>query len=293
MGWKIQKLETGTLTREIAMKYREMPPVPNDRPLSESRLAFLGDMFKAGHLRRAEFASVFVKQANATYRVDGKHTSELFASMNGEFPKGFPCIQEIAVADTMEDAAQLYSTYNAKESSRTQSDINAAFAGADDELRHVCRDTINFAVTSMSYAMWEGSYSTHDSRERARLSIDNKPFVRWLARMTEGSKEYRFMRRGSVGAAMYRTFNKSQKAATEFWTEVRDATNPEPKNASRVLAKYLLTTMISSQRATGTGIKTDTLHGMYVRCIHAWNAWRAGESTTLKYFPDKPTPGVR
>jgi hypothetical protein len=31
----------------------------------------------------------------------------------------------------------------------------------------------------------------------------------------------------------------------------------------------------------------------YVKCLHAWNAWRRGEETSMPYYPDKPAPAIR
>jgi hypothetical protein len=31
---------------------------------------------------------------------------------------------------------------------------------------------------------------------------------------------------------------------------------------------------------------------MYVKCLHAWNAWRRGEATSLQYYAKAPLPDV-
>jgi hypothetical protein len=297
MSWNEESIKVVKLTPALCKEFASMQTAPNDRPFSDKRRQFLEEQVRLGKFRTASFASVLCEETGVTYRVNGKHSSTLFAGMNGEFPNDIRCIVERYTAKTLRDVADLFSTFDPQESARKQGDINAAFAGSDPELRDLPRKIINLAVTGISYANWEGNYHGHDSRERAMLSIDNASFVQWLYLVVDNSrKEFKFLRRGSVVAAMFKSFSRSHRAASDFWEEVREASNPDTKSPSRVLNRYLLTTVVGSQRKSSKGadsVDNDTLHAMYVRCLHAWNAYRTSTTTTLKYYPDKPTPAVK
>lgn len=293
MSWKLESCKVVNHTPNLASTFATMPGVPNDRPIRPGIIEYIGTQIAEGKFREAEYASVYCKETDTTYRVNGKHTSTVFSTLNGSFPRAGKAIVKEYSADFLRDCAELYSTFDYSKGSRNQSDINAAFAATRKDLADLPRALVNLAVTGMAYAQWEGTYHQRTHNERAALAIENAPFVLWLDRIFDGwKKDSRFMRRGSVAAAMFLTFNRNQKAASTFWTEVRDGSNSDSKNASRVLQRYLLTTVIQSQRAN-TGMQNDTMHGMFVRSLHAWNAWRINESTALRYYADAPTPAVK
>ncbi len=60
----------------------------------------------------------------------------------------------------------------------------------------------------------------------------------------------------------------------------------------RKLARYLLTVGVHVGGGTHK-IKTASQREVYVKCIHAWNAWRKEESTDMKYYVDKEIPAIR
>jgi hypothetical protein len=91
---------------------------------------------------------------------------------------------------------------------------------------------------------------------------------------------------------MFATWQKAKQAATDFWTSVRDETGPSPTTPDRRLARYLLT--VGLDRGKGAlGVRKAQPREFYVKCLHAWNAWRKQETTNLNYYADKPVPVVR
>jgi hypothetical protein len=91
---------------------------------------------------------------------------------------------------------------------------------------------------------------------------------------------------------MMGTWLKNRAKAAEFWAAVRDETGASPSLPDRKLARYLLTVGVD----TGGGarrVKTASSREVHVKCIHAWNAWRAGETTNLNYYPDAKTPSFK
>jgi hypothetical protein len=99
------------------------------------------------------------------------------------------------------------------------------------------------------------------------------------------------MFRGPVFGAMYGCYLRSRKDATEFWKAVRDETGEKPDCPDRKLARWLLSSFVN----VGLGSRIPearraSQREFYVRSIHAWNAWRKGERTDLKYFPKATVP---
>jgi hypothetical protein len=106
------------------------------------------------------------------------------------------------------------------------------------------------------------------------------------------SPESRHLRRGAIVAAMIQSFKKSRSDAEIFWEEVRDGENLKGNSPSLKLRNYLL----STNTAFGRGVNAPALNAaasykeMYSKCIIAWNAYRRGDSTQLKFYADKETP---
>ena len=96
--------------------------------------------------------------------------------------------------------------------------------------------------------------------------------------------------RGVVVAAMFGCWKKAKGAATEFWVAVRDETGSKPDCPDRKLSRFLLTTNV--QRSM-TERKIVGQREMYVKCIHAWNAWRRKESTSLNYYANAKVPAFQ
>lgn len=53
-----------------------------------------------------------------------------------------------------------------------------------------------------------------------------------------------------------------------------------------------MTTGLVAGRGT-MSLEVATKKEMHVKCIVAWNAWRTGDITSLRYYADKPIPKVK
>ncbi len=94
-----------------------------------------------------------------------------------------------------------------------------------------------------------------------------------------------------VVGAMFGTYNKNEQNSTVFWRAVRDETGETPNCADRRIAKYLsLARNRSSYNTKAT--RLSPVREIYVKCIHAWNAWRKNVTTNLNYHPDKEVPQI-
>lgn len=294
MAWKmIGEPKTRKLTRGLAEEFSGMAPAPHDRPLNASRCAIIKRALDMGRFRTCEWAKAYCEETKQTYRINGKHGSTVLAQMNGDFPKGICVVVEEYECPTLQDVADLYCTFDTRSSARSTGDINLIYSACAAELQEVNRLDINLAVAGMSYGIWEEAYRQRPPEERAQLSIANPDFVLWLVEILTGGGEKgnKPIRRAPVVGAMFRTWKKSKQAATEFWTAVRDESGSKPDCADRKLAKFLVTSRLTT-KPTSTA-KPASQRETFVKCIHAWNAWRSGESTNLNYHASSKSPAAK
>lgn len=288
--------KTETVTQSLAIRFRDMDPVPHDRPLNPKRVEAYRKMLAAGLFRPVQWATVHCNETQATYRVNGKHTSSLFAEYE-ELPQSLHATIEHYHCDDIDDVARLYATFDSRTQVRTTNDINRAFAAVDPELAEIPTKIINLCVTGIAYAMCGDGYRDLGAAQRAEclLETENKVFVAWASDVLGTNNDNtRLLWRGPVVAAMCATFRKSRKASSEFWMAVRDGSGATPKTPDRVLNRFLLSRTVShGGMTTGGRSASKTVCGpreMFVKCIHAWNAWRRDSTTDLKYHAQAKIP---
>ncbi|MFN9370128.1 MAG: hypothetical protein ACK6CT_15415 [Planctomycetia bacterium] len=289
--------KTEKVTQQLAVRFRDMEPVPHDRPLNPKRVEAYRKMLTAGLFRPVQWATVHCNETQATYRVNGKHTSNLFAEYE-ELPQVIHATIEHYHCDDLDDVARLYATFDSRTQVRTTNDINRAFAAIDDELSQVPTKIINLCVTAIAFVKHGNEYAKVAAAERAECLLEEsgKRFVLWVYDVLGGhcGEKTRLLWRGPVVAAMHACYQKSRRDASEFWLAVRDGTGATPKTPDRVLHRFLLSKTVNygggatSKNASAIAAPRE----MYVKCLHAWNAWRRGATTDLKYHAQAKIPAA-
>lgn len=277
-------------TPGLAKRFAEMEPCPEDRNMKPRIMQYLRNAVLDGQFRTCEWAEAYCKETKKTYRVNGKHTSHIFSQLNGQAGDWTVVLTKYE-CDTLEDVAKLYSTFDRRDSGRTTGDINRVFQMSDPDLAEIAHRTVNLAVTGIAMAMWEDAAHQKTVEERAELMFAHHNFVIWLNKMFY-NEDVKHLWRGPVVAAMFKTFQKAQGAATEFWTAVRDGTGAKPTTPDRRLNKYLLSASVGHGRYTTRLPGRAGRREMFVKCLHAWNAWRKGEDTNLNYYASAKTPAA-
>ena len=304
MSWQARgRPKTVVVTNKLAKEWSEMEEIREDRPLREQRIRVYQKVLAAGEFRPVTWAKVYIKEMDQYYRVNGKHTSTVFAA--ADFSK---CQEVIAViedyeCDTIEDAAKLYSTFDSQIQTRNQSDINRMFASAIPELKVYDTSFINLMVGAINY--FRAPALTTDKKaaagssaaERAEVLFDEIEFCTWArALLGDGhTGKSKHLRRTPVVAAIRGTWGKAKAASLQFWTAVRDETGEKPELPDRKLAKWLTVMRVNSGNGARSGppgrFKVFPRE-FYVKSIHAWNAWRRGESTNLQYYAAAKIPAI-
>jgi hypothetical protein len=287
--------KTEKVTQSLAIKFRDMDPVPHDRPLNPKRVEAYRKMLAAGLFRPVQWATVHCNETQATYRVNGKHTSNLFAEYE-QLPQLVHATTEHYHCDDLDDVARLYATFDSRTQVRTTNDINRAFAAIDPDLSELPAKLITICVTGIAYSKYGDAYTLTPAAERAEclLEDDTKLFISWLHDILQSKNEQTaHLWRSPVVAAMHASFAKSRRAANEFWLAVRDGTGSTPKKPDRVLNRFLLTRTVNNRNSVGPKAgKLCPPREMYVKCLHAWNAWRRDTTTDLKYHAQAKIPAA-
>lgn len=304
MAWELSGTpKTVKVTTKLAKEWADMEAVHIDRPLSERRLQVYEKMVRAGGFRPVTWARAYCKETDQMLRVNGKHTSTLFANLPPELLTNLYVVIEEYEADALGDVANLYATFDSKTMTRTASDIYASFAATIPELAELDRRTIGLLVGALDYASnpsvnYGGSQhgtAIKTTAEKAEELFDNVDVCQWLTSVLPGGTHTNaHMFRVPVAAAMVNTWRRSRSAATEFWLAVLNETGTSPNLPDRKLAKWLTQNRVSigGRASTPQRFKTGPKE-FYVRCIHAWNAWRKNETTNLNYYPTKPVPSAK
>ena len=297
MSWKLLETKTLRPSKQLTDEFMSMKPVDGDRFLRPNRMAILRGEVMHGLFTSCVWACVLIKEIGELRRVNGKHTSNLFGQIDASHLRDIFIYVQRYECDTLQDAARLYSTFDPRNSVRSTGDINRSFSQSQTDTADVPAKVINCCVTGISFSHWESMYTAHPAPERAQFIISEKPFILFANEAIGGSsKEGLHLLRGPVLAAMFRTWKKDRKAASEFWTLVKTG-DGKSGSADRKLFRYLLTCSVRIGNGARTGGEQRkaavTPREVYIKCIHAWNAWRNKESTDLKWFSDKPTPAVK
>lgn len=314
MSWKLlDKPKTFKVTKKLAESFANMDPAPHDRPLSERRLEVYRRILKEGGFRPVTWASVLCKETGGVYRVNGKHTSVLLSSVT-PLPEFYVTVEEYE-CDTLDDVARLYSTFDSNIQSRTAQDIYLSFAATVGALKDLPARHIGLAVAGMAlHGKLMGGDTDLKSRsqagDRAELLLEHPEFVVWmsgiLSNVTKRSAETlgtlgtpgakgraSHMTRSPVTGAMFGCYGKAQAAATDFWCAVRDETGATPGLPDRKLARYLTTAGVETGGRGMHRLKHAEPREMFVKCVHAWNAWRKNETTSMPYYADKDVPSFK
>lgn len=287
--------KTEKVTQALAIKFRDMDPVPHDRPLNPKRLDVYQKMLEAETFRPVQWATVFCNETQATYRVNGKHTSNLFAKYE-ELPYPIYATIEHFHCDGLDDVARLYGTFDSRQQIRTTNDINRAFAAVDPELAEIPTKIVNLCVTALTYCKHQDRSSHVHAAEKAECLLEdsNKLFIQWVHSVLGNSanSETRLLWRSPVVSAMNSCYHKSKRDANEFWLAVRDGTGVSPKMPDRVLHRFLLSKVVNNGWQSTLKKKSAIAapREMHVKCLHAWNAWRRDTTTDLKYHAQGKIP---
>ncbi len=279
--------KTVNLTRRLACQFAEMTAWKRDRSLKPSRLQYLGQQRASGLLRSVDWATA--KLNGTIYRVNGQHTSHLFA-YSEVFPAGHKVTIGEFECDTEQDVATLWGTFDNPEQVRNLGELVSAYAAVYSELDGVPATGIQRAIQGVHF--YDNGAVSRNIDRKTRVDVINDEKVREFILFSAPFVKRRRLKRLSVVAAMYATWLNAPVKALEFWSQVHDEDHPDRNNGSRVLARFLRSNDVFFGRGASSTNTMWSARAFYVKSIHAWNAWNSGSSTSLRYIESASLPRV-
>lgn len=275
------------LTRAYASRVAAMASYDGDRhrdaPQGKARVAWLDRLLAEGKFHSPKWA--FARLGGIQYRVNGGHSSFMLANTNHRFPNGMSVVLDEFTCKTQSDLADLFDQFDNRHSLRTLTDKVNAHKACDDIIRSVSATDVKNAVSGIAWYLFNvGDAAAMDEDRRIRLMHEFPEFVAWAAAFVRP----RGFRRSGVVAAMFATSETNRLAATQFWQHVTEEDHADNQNPTRSLAKFLVASIGDGHN----GKSKWPPRAFYVKCVHAWNAWRDGRGTDLSYYPTAPFPKV-
>jgi hypothetical protein len=288
MHRKIGDPEVIPLTRKLAVEFSQLPTFKGDRQrdtvAGKARIAWLERLLADGKFYTPKWATV--KLNGVLYRVNGGHSSLMLANCPEEiFPADMKVVIDRFECDTRHDLADLFDQFDPRRSIRSASEKINAHKGVHNDLDETSPTDINKCISGIAFYLTDdGASKRLDEEERMGLIHEYREFIIWASQFT-GRRHLGFV---GLVAAMFATYNKSKKAADAFWKQVANEDHPDAKNASRVLAMFLRDS-VAMFKPNSREPKWPP-RAYYVKSLHAWNAWRRDEVTSLSYYPNAPWP---
>lgn len=280
-------------TRKLTEEFHNMEFFPKDRTIKKARLEYHRQACANNSFRGPEWACVTVEATNTTYRMNGKHTSTVLLEL---FERGTPYPCDVLVrrysCPTLEDAAHLFATFDAKDSARNKQDVLRGYAAANKHTADLSPKQLTVITSGISFSKMEESYRKLNTEDQALLLLENANFVDWFLDLIadKESKVYQHIMRMSVAAAMLKTWLKAKKNAAAFWMDVITGEAEEGAKGPRRTLYNLLQTQKVGGRDSSTRIGEREL---YVMCLKAFNAWRGNQpKVNLTYEKNEATPVV-
>lgn len=259
-----------------------MPRWSGERPLREARLRYLKSELEAGRLYGPTWAVAFLR--GQKFRVNGQHTSTVLAQANGSFPHGLTVNVREYVCDSETDLVAVFNTFDARESARSSNDVIGVAMAVRPELSGISRRAVHTLASGMALHRSGGDARLPGPRERGQMLNECPEFI-IAGAPYDGARRNRSMFRTGTAAAMYATWQVDRSGWSAFWDLLFNENHPDANHPTRVLARFL--------RGEKRGNTNADMRATYAKCIHAWNAYRRGETTSLSYYVNAPVPRAR
>ncbi|HUX65557.1 MAG TPA: hypothetical protein VMV42_00280 [archaeon] len=284
------KTEIVPLTLEITKHYARMTTLKGDRdpdtPKGRIRVAWLFGLLRAGLFHSPVWSDVTLVTGRSKakqYRVDGGHSATMLVQAGADFPEHLNVTLRHFEATMMDEILDLYEQFNPKISTRTTVDLIKNRKAYIPEVAELAPTNISNAVNGVMFHL--KARNPHEQYDPLDLIRPYSAFIAWCAEFIQ----HRPLRRAGVAGAIFATYAHDPFKALEFWRMVRDGTGTTPQCPTRTLGMFLQECVLTKSYQKNSDTKWSN-EALYVKCHHAWNAWRRGGTTNLKYHNGAPLP---
>lgn len=260
--------ETVDVTPELAAKFSTMPTSATERDLKSKRLDYLKDAVLGGTAIAFVWSCAKIVGTDEIFRMNGNHSSNMLAKLNGQFPAGLKAHIDTYEVDNHDALALLFRQIDSRQSARTVDDIAGAYQGLQTDLVNVPRFAARKAIEG--FVWYDGNKIGNDTLVGDdRFELFNRPTLHPFIQMTGRilsvkTPEFTI----PVIGAMYGAFDRNPHDAEKFYGDVakQGGGNDEDHPAS-VLDAWL----VEAREQKEDKPKEQEV---YYACAYAWNAFR-------------------
>lgn len=272
------------------LKFNESKTFRSQRTLNNNHVVYLRNQMKKGLFLDGDIAFAQLSyNGNEQILVNGQHQLEALLVLRNF---SINILYRMYECDTPEDLSALFRQFDANRIRTLASCVRVE----GNALGIEWPPRIQSLVVSGGIMIEKKAHRSKDDKVKLLKKyeslgnlineiIEHPPRIRAIAK----ADMIRHIKRKAVIAAMLLTFDKNPTDAKQFWIEVRDGVGIGMASPAYKLRNWLMK-MSLFRRNAGAGINLATDQEFLGRCIRAWNAYRNGTSTDLRYYPEKPVP---
>ena len=280
--FKLIRSQTHPLTKEFLAKFLAYPPSPTELDRKDKRVKHLRDKAERGLL--IPFQWSIAEFNGMTYRMNGRHSSEMLAALNGKFPNDlFVHLDEYSV-ESDGGLAMLFRQFDDRASGRSPADVAGAYQGLEPDLREVPRPPAKLAVEAITWYrknVEKAPYEDGDDRYRVFHERALHAYIAWVSELF--AHKVPELANDGVMAAIFGTYEANRARAEIFWPQVAKGGDEYQEGApDRVLSEWLRAAI---EEGTQENAAKLTPSQKYQGCVYAWNAWRRDQASIkdIKY----------
>jgi len=260
------------ITPEMASDLLSKNNYMSQRNLNKSHVVMLRRAIESGDFH---IGSVCVArdENGDEFLMNGQH------QLNAVLLSGVPIKATVIEAHcpTRADLSRLFAQFDVGRN-RSLTDIVTAEVGSASVKWHW--RTGSLVAASLNILLDNKNQSRYEKAANVTRHIPVGNFVNQF--MDESTKH---IWKAPVIAAMIKTYWKDREVAKDFWNGVAYGEMLKSTDARMVLREYLIS--IKNQKSAAQSRKE-----IIAKCVTAWNAYRCGKKTSLKYFADRPIPAA-
>jgi len=280
------------ITPKVAEQFLLIPLFGAQRPLRTKWVTELANIIREDLFLTGEIGTAVLKyENNKEVLMNGQHQLNAVIVANKEIEADF----SVHECFTPSDASLLYSQFDNHGVRSIGNIVKAhAYTMKLDWPVKCCSLLVGAAAIKEKIL----SAPKYQRMELLDTYIKQGHFLNDLLFVSENgvniNKDYGHLRRLPTVYAMLLTWEKSQSDSKLFWKQVRDGEGLTRKMPAFKLRNYLMTNNWNRGKGTmGIPNRIATFHEMVSKCITAWNAFRKGSTTDLKYYANKPIPDAK
>jgi hypothetical protein len=279
-------------THQLAKWYLALNSLPGERPIGDEHVEKLfGELDRGSFLGELSVIATG-KVGNTIYQLNGRHTCTAMLKYNGK--RSYEITHLQYELPTLEKAGELYAKFDPNWAGRTFPHILRAWLrthgfGEDYGMRLM---TLFCSAATFDFV------GKNPFGMKKVIGLDKVELIKKyptilravLEIIGDNQKSSAHLRKLPVMCAIFQTVKKSERAAKMFWIAVRDGENLSKQEPAKKLETYLRENTFNRGMAAVCPKRKAGFREMYAKCIHAWNAYRNGSTTDMKFYPNAKLP---